>query len=298
MTTNLVDQTHWDGGYAEGEYTPLPADDFVRTWVNAHVPKGTGDCLEVGCFPGRYLGMFGDLGYRLHGVDLTPRVEEIAGWLSAAGYQAGSFHRQDFLTCAFDRRFDVVSSFGFIEHFTNWHEVLAGHADLVAPGGYLVIEAPNMAGLVQRVLRRLFEPEDLKRHCTAAMNLDAWSAVVRRLGFDVVYAEPLGNFDFWRMQPGQPGMEFELSVLLQALTPVLRTRGETRSPVSSGYIGLIARRSAEGPPPGDPARTKDLTAIAMRAAMRDRDIDAAAQATIDRVRAWVKYMHDRWTPKG
>lgn len=296
--TNLVDQAHWDGGYQEGDFTPLPADDFVRRWIMQHVPKGSGDCLEIGCFPGRYLAVFGDLGYRLHGVDLTPRVEAMPAWLSAHGYQVGEVHRTDFLATDFGRRYDVVSSFGFIEHFTNWHEVLARHADLVAPGGYLVIESPNMVGLLQRVLRRLFEPEDLGRHHTAAMHLEAWTALARRLGFEIVFAEPIGNFDFWRTAPTEDGMAFELSVLLQAIKPVLQARPETRSPVAAGYLGLVARRVADGPPPGDAARAKDLTQIAMRAAMADRDIDLATQATVDRVRAWIKYMEDRWVPRG
>ncbi len=296
MTTNLVDQDYWDGGYAQAEFSPLAPDHFLRAWINAHVPRGKGDCLEIGCFPGRFLAAFGDLGYRLHGVDLTPRVEAVPAWLASRGYAVGAFHRADFLTCPLAQRYDVVSSFGFIEHFTNWQEILGRHADLVAPGGFLVIEAPNMAGLVQRSLRRLFDPEDLERHHTPAMHVDAWATIATRLGFEVLHAGPLGTFDIWGTTSGErEGFKFELAVLLDIIKPVLQLREETQGPASAAYLGLIARRIADGPPPGDPERARDLATIAETVAARDRDVGRAAQAIVDRVNAWVQHMSLKWT---
>lgn len=64
----------------------------------------------------------------------------------------------------FCRASDVVSSFGFIEHFTNWREVLAKHAEPVADDGHLIIEAPNFTGAFQRWLHVNFDKANSARH--------------------------------------------------------------------------------------------------------------------------------------
>ena len=73
---NLVPQEYWDKGYETLELDIAPKDDTVRRWIELFFSnRGKGRCLEIGCFPGRYLAVFGELGYELNGIDLTPRVE-------------------------------------------------------------------------------------------------------------------------------------------------------------------------------------------------------------------------------
>jgi len=291
--SNLVEQEFWDGGYAEAHFSPLAADDFFRVWLQTHVPRGTGDCIEIGCFPGGFLAALGDLGYRLNGIDLTPRVEEMPNWLAPLGYAIGTFTRGDFETFSPGRRYDVVSSFGFIEHFTTWAEVLARHCDLVAPGGYLVIETPNFSGLTQRVLRQLFDPQDLARHHLPAMHVEAWADVVTLLGFEIVHVGPLGKFHFWRAEAGE-GMRFELATLLDVVMPVLATREETSTLSTAGFLGLVARRIKDGPPPHEAARIAELASISEAAAAYDRSIEPAAKELFHRAEAWIKYMNSKW----
>lgn len=295
MTTNLADQEYWENSYVGMEFSQPDQDDFIRTWINRHVPRGTGDCIEVGCFPGRFLSVFGDLGYRLNGIDLASRIDtHVPKWLAAHGYQVGKFDRADFLTFPLEPRYDVVSSFGFIEHFTDWFDVLARHADLVRPGGYLVIEAPNFSGLVQRCLRRLFDPTGLDRHYTPSMNSQGWAEVATRLGFEIVQAGPIANFSFWKCAPIEEGIRSELMMMLDIIQPILETREETRAHAAAGYHGLIAKRVADGPPADDPSRIADLAAIGQAAIARDLDISAAAEMMAARIEVWIKYMNNKW----
>lgn len=283
---NLVDQREWDLMHRDGEFLHLAKDDLFRRWIEAFVPRGSGDCLEIGCFPGRFLAAIGDLGYRLHGIDLAPRTEiELPRWLAAEGYRVGDFVRGDFFAHRFAQRFDVVSSFGFVEHFTNWQDVLGLHAELVAPGGYLVVEAPNMAGLIQRTLRHLFDPEDLARHHTPAMHTDFWAAVAHRLGFEVLFAGPISTFAFWGNLPVQ-GAKARLADLLRALGPILALRPETGSNVSAGFVGLVARRSSDGISSRDQTVAADLQAIAVEAASHDRQIAEASAMLVKAVDDW------------
>jgi len=53
-------------------------------------------------------------------------------------------------------KFDIVASFGFIEHFTNWVEILESHISLLNNNGYLIVEVPNFIGPFQHWLHAKF----------------------------------------------------------------------------------------------------------------------------------------------
>jgi SAM-dependent methyltransferase len=126
---NFCEQRLWDDGYVQAELFVAPPDDLIRRWLQKHVPSGQGSCLELGCFPGRYLAVLGELGYEVNGIDLTPRVEQdLKPWLQRQGYRVGEFIRDDVFTHAFRRRYDIVCSFGLIEHFEDWPGLLRRHA--------------------------------------------------------------------------------------------------------------------------------------------------------------------------
>jgi hypothetical protein len=82
----FVAQSHWDGGYENLALAPATANDPIRRMLGAILPHASLSCLELGCYPGRYLSVLGALGYELHGVDLTPMVDtKLQFWLSALG---------------------------------------------------------------------------------------------------------------------------------------------------------------------------------------------------------------------
>ena len=155
INKNLASQDYWDDAYANYSlHDKVGDDDIVKKWILNNVQKGNGlSCLEIGCFPGRYLTVMGDLGYTLSGVDLTPRVkDEFPEWLKSEGYSVGTFVQEDFFKFQPKQKFDLVCSFGFIEHFTNWESVLLKHIELINETGYLVIETPNFRGWVQKFI--------------------------------------------------------------------------------------------------------------------------------------------------
>ena len=152
---SFVSQEHWDAEYADLSPFVAPKGDAIRIWLEGHFASNAGSRLELGCFPGRYLAVFGELGYEVNGIDLTPGVEmALKQWMQAWGYRTGQFVRADVWTYPFNRQFDVVCSFGLIEHFGQWPKLLTRHAELVRPNGFLAVSAPNFRGFVQRFLHR------------------------------------------------------------------------------------------------------------------------------------------------
>ena len=243
--SNKADKDHWNRLHASGTQRIASKSDNIRRWIERHIPpvaQASSSCLEIGCCPGRYLAVLGELGYELFGVDLAENIHTMPDWLKSRNFGVGSFWQEDFLQFDFRRKFDIVMSLGFIEHFTNWREVLLKHCDLVEPGGYLVIEAPNFIGGFQHWLHYHLDRENYNRHYIPAMDVDAWSAALRANGFDIVFKGYFGKFDFWvEGQHRTTAQEITLKALSRVkgiLKWILPPDKKMYSPVG----GVIARK--------------------------------------------------------
>jgi len=195
---DFVSQQHWDESYLETEFSRPESDNFLRLSLQKYIPSVQhGKAMEVGCYPGGYLSVLGDLGYELNGVDLTPKTKQLHEHLTDAGYQVGRISHADFITFATTEKYQVVTSFGFIEHFENYWEVIMKQAELVAEKGYLVISAPNFRGFFQQAFHRLFDTPNLRRHNLKSMNPEEWAAMLKGLGFEIIFSGYGGGALFW-----------------------------------------------------------------------------------------------------
>jgi SAM-dependent methyltransferase len=197
--------------------------------------------LEIGCFPGRYLGVLGRMGYEVNGIDLTPAVERMKSAFDAEGLHTGSFIHADFFTFAAEPKYDLVCSFGFIEHFPNWQQAVLKHTEHLAAGGLLVIETPNFRGWVQHTLHRLLDATNLRRHHVPAMQPGKWAALLRDQGFEVLSQGYLGRFDFWTDSPPPDFFQRIIHRALRLVRPLLVRAGNGR-PSLAPYCVLIARK--------------------------------------------------------
>ena len=194
----IVEQSYWDESYSRHRFARVPNSDSTRQVIRRLVPpaKPGQTAFEIGCFPGRYLVELGALGYVVSGCDRTARVEiDLQAWLESQGCQVGRLVRGDFREAA-SGRFDVVGSFGFVEHFEDFRSVVEFQLRLVKPGGLALVQFPNFYGFVQRTLRQIVDRDNLANHVFAAMNLENYLGWIENFG-KVVYAGHYGNFDFW-----------------------------------------------------------------------------------------------------
>lgn len=241
-STNLATQEYWDASYKNLDLFAAPSNDSVRLWIEKNIPANPeATCLEIGAYPGRYLPIFGKLGYTLNGVDLAPgTTDRLPDFLVKAGYSIGQFFQIDATEMQTVGQYDVVCSFGFIEHFKNYKDIIIQHARLVKPGGLLILTTPNFGGHLQYSLHQALDLANLKRHNVKAMNVNSWSAIVETQGFKIIRSEYFGKFDFWTDQlPSNFGGRL-MYMLIQRLKPLLRLLPNQRS--WSAYSGLIAER--------------------------------------------------------
>lgn len=203
--------------------------------------KGT--CLEIGSYPGPHLATFGDLKYTLNGVDFNPDNEKgLPAWLSKEGFKVGHFTSEDLFQFKPDEYYDVVCSFGFIEHFIHFEEVIQKHIDLTKAGGYVLITTPNFRGWIQYWLHKTFDKENLSIHNVTSMRPDLWAKQLEENGFEILYHGYFGGFWFWKGEPRLNWLKRRLIWVIERIIIRIRPFIRFESSAFSAHCGIVARK--------------------------------------------------------
>lgn len=166
MSNKLTSEQFWQEKWESEDYPKW--DDgsaaFVPEWARVLFDDLTkyrgGTCLEVGCFPGRYLQYFANtFDMKVEGVDLMAPDDSMTL----------EIHNVDFFEFSTDKKYDVVCSFGFIEHFEMLGDVIQRHVDLVRDGGMVIMTVPNFVHGWRFRSRRKFDKELFVHHNRNAM---------------------------------------------------------------------------------------------------------------------------------
>ncbi len=155
-------------------------------------------CLEIGAIPGRFLVFFHrEFGYKIEGLDFADNTEAFTRTMVANKIKDYKFIKKDIFKYSPTRKYDVVASFGFIEHFDDTERVIKKHCSLVKSGGYLIITLPNFRYL-QYAYHRLLDRENLDIHNTSIMSLNKICKLVQAEGFMTLYSGYAEDAEFWR----------------------------------------------------------------------------------------------------
>lgn len=153
--------------------------------------------LELGCSPGDVsAAICAEVPLRPEGVDFADTSERYMTQMRSAGVDNAILHRCDIRKFRPARRFEIVASFGLIEHFTDLETVLNIHDDLLAPGGLCIVEVPHFRRL-QYLYHYLFDREDLRRHNTRVMKLDVFRSFAARRNHRILHLGYCGPLRFW-----------------------------------------------------------------------------------------------------
>lgn len=116
--------------------------------------------VEVGCARSQALPVLAKrLGVSVAGIDYSPNGCEQTRVMMKREGVSGEVYCSDIFAVPTTLKgsFDVVVSFGLIEHFSNTNEIVSALAGLLKPGGVIFTNIPNMrgtTGFVQKVLNR------------------------------------------------------------------------------------------------------------------------------------------------
>jgi SAM-dependent methyltransferase len=123
---------------------------FLRSVLAGEQTRGK-KLIEIGCGNSVWLPHFARyFGYDVFGLDYTPSgCARARAILQHAGEEGTIIEGNLFDPPAeLVGDFDVVTSFGVVEHFRDTAACLAACARLVKPGGIIITEIPNLSGLL------------------------------------------------------------------------------------------------------------------------------------------------------
>ncbi len=245
--TRLTDEKYWDEGY-QGQQLTAATEGSLPDLLNAYLDKVENKtCIEIGSFPGTYLPAIGKKGYTLNGIDFNERNKtDLPPWLAGLGLKTGEFWSGDFFEFVktANKKYDLVCSFGFIEHFENYDEVIQAHLDMVSPGGKVIITTPNFAGWMQYIPHRLFDKENLAKHNVKSMAPKKWKKLMESNGFEVKYCGYFGKYYFW-YDPAEHRSKLKMFFLKNVnrlifnLNKLVKMSGK-ESKAYSAFCGIVA----------------------------------------------------------
>jgi 2-polyprenyl-3-methyl-5-hydroxy-6-metoxy-1,4-benzoquinol methylase len=173
-----------------------------RRWEGAKVGlyrrlvgEGPRRILDVGCGDGRFLDLlreFGSPGWQLVGVDFDPAV---VAQCRARGFEAHASRMEDFREG--EGSYDAVVMLQLIEHVEDPVEICRRVFALLRPGGYFIVETPNIAGLDYRGFRgRWWGHYHFPRHWNL-FTTESLHRMLEEQGFRIARSEYLISTSSW-----------------------------------------------------------------------------------------------------
>ena len=256
----LSSKSDWNSSWDHARKSPFAINPRVPSFrdlddlFRRHLPQGEHlRCLEIGCCPGQYLWYFHDrFGYQPSGLDyleegcteLRQRCEDHA--FPADVICADMF---DFECSALHPPWDVVTSFGLVEHFQDVGPCLQRHIDFVKPGGYIAISIPNHAGWNGSLLNSL-DPELYAIHNHMNWH-DLRNAIEATGQLEILEGGYFGRIGFWGTSLYRKARKWGRLPYLCMRTPLyaIETAGRLmpNSSLMSPNIAVVARRLAHTP---------------------------------------------------
>lgn len=261
-------QKYWDSSWAQSSVPAAvdPADPGISNWINRRFHQlfvrlfensatDSMSLLEVGCAKSSWLPYFSrQFGFAVTGIDYSPAGCELSRKVLAKHGVVADVVCSDFFTPPAEMlgKFDVVVSFGVVEHFEDTAASLVAIAAFLKPGGMLITSIPNMVGLIGAVQKVVNRPVyDIHQLLDSAMLREAHeNASLTVLECDYFIASNFGVNNLVDVPSGTPSWFFKKVILgvlarISLLTWKLEDRmGPFRAgKAASPYVMCISRKA-------------------------------------------------------
>lgn len=240
--SSLASSSYWDSVWSSRKLQENFDIQFRDTLSRCLPYDEKLSCIELGCIPGSYLVfMKENFGYRIHGIDYSNNVDTLHETMSSNGISDYQFYRADVRTWTPPMKFDIVCSFGLIEHFSSPGRIIEKHIEMMNANGFLVLEVPNFR-YGQYLLHLLLDNENLLRHNTDAMRKEYVEDILQSRGLKIVYSGYEGDFSYWEEPQERNIVQVLAAKGIRALTPpIRRLMGRSRNRFVSPFLVWIAK---------------------------------------------------------
>jgi len=164
--------------------------------LNKALVGSSGEILEVGCAPGKWLAFAAqELGLKPSGIEYSKAgMEATLNNFSLLGIEPGFVEYGNFLEIKPHKKFDIVMSLGFIEHFNMVDDIVEKHIGWLKNDGRLVLGIPNFRG-VYYILQKILDHTLLNKHNLGIMNLTYFYHLVERYSLTPIFIDYVGSFE-------------------------------------------------------------------------------------------------------
>lgn len=240
MEQSLTDRSFWEGYWESKKdiIQPISAKNIfnkpLTRLLQKHKPR---KAIELGGFPGFnaiYLKKF-------HGIDTDvldffihrPICEKL---LSINGLKEEDMGliEGDVYNVPANNHYNMVCSFGLIEHFNDTKDILEQHLKFLAPGGTLFITMPNFTG-TNGWVQKQFDKENYDKHNIACMNPRKLIKDCKELGMEEVKSYYWGGFSVWLEHKDQKSIFVRalvrsIWIIGKVLSKIIRRESKIGSP--------------------------------------------------------------------
>lgn len=236
LKMELTDKKYWEEGYQylgnSNQTTDSPEFTKLLSPYLSNFKMHPGRLLEIGCLPG-LLGASLAVNYNLQpiGVDYVDCESLYLASMQKEGVRNAHFYHCDIRDFNPNEKYDVVCSFGFIEHFEDYESIFAKHVELCKTNGIVIITVPNFRKF-QFLFRRLLDPACLKKHNLKVMDIKLLQNLAKENGLRVLLAKACGSINFW-VSKDAPLVSRAIAKLLRPITNAI---GKWTSPFDNFYI--------------------------------------------------------------
>ncbi len=168
-------------------------DSIISKYIPRFVNKKAKIC-EIGSGDGKLLKKISSmLGCQPLGVDYFKEAARESDKNGIKTIVADAFDRT-FLK-KYKNYFDVVFSYGFVEHIFPPEKAIKIHYEILKPGGYVIIQIPRLKGF-NLLKAKLFRPEVIPFHNLNIMESDLLEEVCQSVEIEKLFCKNYGTFKF------------------------------------------------------------------------------------------------------
>jgi 2-polyprenyl-3-methyl-5-hydroxy-6-metoxy-1,4-benzoquinol methylase len=234
----ITDEAHWDKYWANYRYDEIPKKVVFEKFM-PRLCKGH-SFIEIGGFPGLFSAYFYHHGIRdvtlLDFHMQTDIVRQLEKNNQLPENSIKCIHA-DFFSFTPEKKYDVVFSSGFIEHFEDTRDVIRRHVDLMSEQGQLLILIPNFLGLNGKIQQR-FDQENLEAHNLKSMEIPYLKEIMQSFSLHDLSVSYIGKPMLWlEPKPGTQGKRKWIK-RLSYFVKLFPVKGRWLSP----FIAIYARK--------------------------------------------------------